>query len=158
MTNECKQQFTLRITQASSTELVVILYEMLLIYLAEGEDACKTGNREELREAVRKAGGCINELMHSLDLKYEPAPALFQLYRYCVRNLAVCEVRREGTCFEEIRQVIQPLHDAYARIAGENRQGPVMNNSQAVYAGLTYGRNTLTENMADQGANRGILA
>ena len=32
-----------------------------------------------------------------------------------------------------------------------------MNNSQTVYAGLTYGRNQLTENMADQGTNRGML-
>ena len=32
MTKEVKQQFTLRITQANSTELVVILYEMALIF------------------------------------------------------------------------------------------------------------------------------
>ena len=30
MTKECKQLFTLRITQANKTELIVILYEMLL--------------------------------------------------------------------------------------------------------------------------------
>ena len=158
MTKECKQQFTLRITQANSTELVVILYEMLLVYLDEGETACKAENREELRESVRKARGCINELMHSLNLEYEPAPALLQLYLYCVRRLALGEVRRDDTCFEEIRRVIQPLHDAYTKIAAENHLGPVMNNSQAVYAGLTYGRNTLTENMADQSPNRGMFA
>ena len=39
----------------------------------------------------------------------------------------------------------------------QNSSGPVMNNSQTVYAGLTYGRNQLTENMADQGSNRGML-
>ena len=33
MTKECKQQFTLRITQANATQLVVILYEMTLQYL-----------------------------------------------------------------------------------------------------------------------------
>ena len=37
MTKECKQQFTLRITQANSTQLIVILYEMTLQYLADGE-------------------------------------------------------------------------------------------------------------------------
>ena len=39
MTKECKQQFTLRITQANSTQLIVILYEMTLQYLADGEQA-----------------------------------------------------------------------------------------------------------------------
>ena len=36
MTKELKQQFTLKITQANKTQLIVILYEMLLIYLEEG--------------------------------------------------------------------------------------------------------------------------
>ena len=39
MTKECKQQFTLRITQANPTQLVVILYEMVLCYLGEMEEA-----------------------------------------------------------------------------------------------------------------------
>lgn len=32
-----------------------------------------------------------------------------------------------------------------------------MQNAQAVYVGLTYGKNTLTENMTDQSMNRGML-
>lgn len=32
----------------------------------------------------------------------------------------------------------------------------VMENVQTVYAGLTYGRNNLNENLADQGINRGF--
>ena len=157
MTKECKQQFTLRISQANSTELVVILYEMLLCYLDEGEEAYDAGEDADFREAVRKARGCLNELLHSLNLKYEPAPNLMQLYLYCIRRLAVCEGRRRKEGFDQIRKVIRPLCDAYSEVAKQNHSGPVMNNSQTVYAGLTYGKNTLTENMADQGANRGML-
>lgn len=157
MTKECKQQFTLRITQANSTELIVLLYEMLLCYLEECEEALKVEDRDEFREAVRKARGCMNELIASLNLKYEPAPALLQLYMFCLRRLAHAEVRKEIQALTEIEDVIRPLHDAYQQIAPLNEQGPVMNNSQTVYAGLTYGRNTLTENMADQGTNRGML-
>lgn len=154
MTKECKQQFTLRITQANSTQLIVILYEMILCYLEEGEAA---QNREELREAVRKARGCVNELIQSLHMEYEPAPTLMQLYLFCIRRLAACEGRGDVQALEDIKKVIQPLRDAYAQIQELNDRGPVMNNSQAVYAGLTYGKNTLTENMADQGTNRGML-
>lgn len=157
MTKECKQQFTLRISQANSTELVVILYEMLLVYLEEGEEAYRQENKLAFREAIRKARGCINELMNSLHPEYEPAPSLLQLYLFCIGRLAVCEIRKENKCFGEIKHVIQPLHDAYAEIAKLNTGGSVMGNSQTVYAGLTYGRNTLTENMADQGSNRGML-
>ena len=154
MTKECKQQFTLRITQANPTQMIVILYEMVLCYL---EEAKQSQNKAELREAVRKARACINELICSLHLEYEPAPALLQLYLFCIRRLAFCEGKGDREVLSEIEKVIQPLHAAYAEIEKLNDRGPVMNNSQTVYAGLTYGRNNLTENMADQGTNRGML-
>lgn len=168
MKKEDRQQFTRRITQANSTELVVILYEMLICYLEDAAEALRQedapdASRQEgalpdaFREAVRKARGCMNELIASLNLKYEPASNLLQLYMFCIRRLALGEARRDAELLAEIKRVIIPLHDAYSRIACQNTSGPVMRNSQTVYAGLTYGRNTLTENMADQGANRGML-
>ena len=39
MKKEEKQDFTLRITQANPTQLVVILYEMLLCYLEDAMQA-----------------------------------------------------------------------------------------------------------------------
>ena len=162
MKKEDKQQFTLRITQANSTELVVILYEMLLCYLEDAREALQPGEdapcgQDEFREALRKARGCLNELVSSLHMEYEPAPALMQLYMYCIRRLDLGEQRRDSEILGEVGRVIEPLCDAYRKLAELNDAGPVMRNSQTVYAGLTYGRNTLTENMADQGANRGML-
>ena len=157
MTSEVKQQFTLRITQANSTELVVILYEMLLTYLQESEEALEDMDKEAFHEGLRKTRGCLNELMGSLHMEYEPAPALLQLYLFCVRRLAAGEVKGELQPLKEVEQVMRPLRDAYRQIAAQNNGGPVMGNSQTVYAGLTYGRTTLTENMADQGANRGMF-
>ena len=153
MTKECKQQFTLRITQANSTQLIVILYEMTLQYLADGEQAA---GEAELVEAIHKARGCVKELLNSLHREYSPAGELSRLYLYCLRRLAACEVRRDRAILEDVRKVIVPLCDAYKQIQDQNTSGPVMNNSQTVYAGLTYGRNQLTENMADQGTNRGM--
>ncbi|WP_251206978.1 flagellar export chaperone FliS [Acetatifactor aquisgranensis] len=162
MKKEDKQQFTLRITQANSTQLVVILYEMLLCYLEDAaealaEDKETKGEPDSFREAVRKARGCLNELIGSLHMQYEPAPALMQLYLFCIRRLALGEQRRDDGILDEVRKVIRPLCDSYRQLAELNSDGPVMRNSQTVYAGLTYGRNTLTENMADQGTNRGML-
>lgn len=158
MKKEDKQQFTLRITQANATELVVILYEMLLCYLEEAEQALLADEKAVFHEAVRKARGCLNELVGSLHQEYEPAPTLLQLYLFCIRRLARAEQRQDSELFGEIKRVIVPLHDAYQQIAGQNSAGPIMGNSQTVYAGLTYGRSSLTENMADQGANRGMFA
>lgn len=158
MKKEDKQQFTFRITQANSTQLVVILYEMLLCYLEDAVQALDRGGEQgDFREAVRKARGCLNELMGSLHMEYEPAPALMRLYLFCIRRLALGEQRGDAGIMGEVRKVIEPLCQAYTKLAEQNSAGPVMQNSQTVYAGLTYGKNTLTENMADQGANRGML-
>lgn len=157
MTREVKQQFTFRITQANSTEMVVILYEMLLSYLEEGREALKNTDNAAFRGAVRMARGCINELIGSLHMEYEPAPTLMQLYLFCIRRLASSEIKNDPDSLGEIEQVIRPLRDAYEKISAQNNSGPVMGNSQTVYAGLTYGKNDLTENLADQGANRGMF-
>lgn len=158
MTKECKQQFTLRISQANSTELVVILYEMLLCYLDESKAALNIGDEGEFKEAVRKSRGCLNELMLSLNMEYEISKQLLQLYIFCIKRLARAEYKKDGTMLEEICKVIKPLHNAYHEVAVQNTQGPVMNNSQRIYAGLTYGRDTLTEDMTDQSTNRGMYA
>lgn len=163
MKKEEKQDFTLRITQANPTQLVVILYEMLLCYLEDAVQALAesgepSGEPDGFRKAVRKARGCLNELIASLHMEHEPAPALMQLYLFCIRRLALGEQRRDSEILGEVGRVIEPLCDAYRKLAELNDAGPVMRNSQTVYAGLTYGRTTLTENMADQGTNRGMFA
>lgn len=121
MTKECKQQFTLRITQANSTQLIVILYEMTLQYLADGEQAADDAG---LAEAVHRARGCIKELLNSLHREYSPAGELSRLYLFCLRRLAVCEVRRDRTILEEIRKVIAPLCDAYRQIQAVSLECP----------------------------------
>ena len=156
MTSVEKQDFTLRISQANSTQMVVILYDMLLCYVRDAQAALEQDDEAELHAAVRRARGCIVELMNSLNLRYEPAPALLGLYGFCIRRLATAESGKRALPLQEMERIIMPLRDAYEQIAGQNSAGAVMGNSQTVYAGLTYGRNSLTENMADQGANRGM--
>ena len=157
MTREDKQQFTLRISQANSTELTVILYEMLLCYIKDAREALVQAEETRLHGAARSARGCLNELLNSLHMEYAPAPELCRLYLFCLRRLALGEYKKDADILGEIERVIRPLHEAYRSIAHKNTAGSVMNNSQTVYAGLTYGREALTENMADQGANRGMF-
>ncbi|MBQ9142121.1 MAG: flagellar protein FliS [Lachnospiraceae bacterium] len=158
MTKEVKQQFTLRITQANSTELVVILYEMALTFLQEARDAGQKQEWIEYKEAIRKTRGCVNELMQSLHFEYEPAKNLYKLYMFCIRRLAYADVRREVKVLDEIESVLVKLKDAYAQIAPNNTSAPVMSNAQTVYSGLTYGKSAvLAEDVTSQSSNRGML-
>lgn len=158
MTKELKQQYTLRITQANKTELIVILYDMILSYLEEAKDAHENADRAGFRDAIRKIRGCNQELIASLHLEYEPAMNLLSLYLYVNRELVRADVHDNPENLENVRTVIEGLREAYVMVAAQDTSGAVMQNTQTVYAGLTYGKGDLTENMADQGTNRGFLA
>lgn len=158
MTKECKQQFTLRITQANKTELIVILYEMILEYISDAKKALAEREIEEFRESLRKVRGCLRELNLSLNLDYELAGRLLSLYMYCNRELTKADIRKEEEPLTHICMVVEKLLAAYRELAKQDTTGAVMQNSQTVYAGLTYDRNSLSEDMTDQGANRGFRA
>lgn len=156
MTKELKQEYTLKITQANKTQLITILYEMLMIYTGEAREAYNANDRAGFREGIRKARGCVNELLASLNFDYELAMNFMQLYLYVNRELAKAEVRNIIEPLENVDKVINGLHEAYEKLGAMDASGPVMENVQTVYAGLTYGRNNLIENLADQGIDRGF--
>ena len=168
MTKEKMQQYTFRISNANSTEMVVIIYEILLDYVAEAKTLAEAEDASGVKEACRKAKSCYQELLQSLDLAYEPAKTLEKLYWQGIRLLAKAQfqmtltyrpnrVEETKQLLLQVEQMIVPIKDAYSKIANQNQNGPVMKNSQMVIAGLTYGKNSLTENMTDQGMNRGML-
>ena len=157
MTKELKQEYTLRITQANKTQLITILYEMVLLYVDEAEDALAADNRMEYKSAIRKIRGCMNELTASLNFEYELAHNFLQLYLYVNKELVKASSHYDKENLEHVRLIIGQLQQAYKAIEDQDTSGPVMGNTQTVYAGLTYGRNTLTENIADSAVNRGFL-
>ena len=156
MTNELKQAYTLRISQANKTELVVIIYEMFLDYVKEAEEALLKADASALKESLRRARNCVNELMESLHLEQEIAQNLMQLYLYVYRELLQCELSKNSEHLGNAKNVIIPLKDAFIKVCEQDDSAPVMSNAQTVVAGLTYGRNDVNESMADQGASRGF--
>jgi len=52
--------------------------------------------------------------------------------------------------------MMRKLHDAYATVSKEDTSGSVMENTQTVYAGLTYGKNQLMESLGNEGSLRGL--
>lgn len=157
MTKELKQEFTLRITQANKTQLITILYEMVLLYLDEAKEACAVEDKAAYKNAIRKIRDCMNELTLSLHLEYELAQNLLQLYQYINSELVKASIHFDTENLAHVESIIKKLHGAYKQIEAQDTSKPIMGNAQAVYAGLTYGRNTLTENISDSTTNRGFF-
>jgi len=157
MTQESIQKYKLRITEANKTELIVILYEMLMDYVRDAIEANKENNREQFRKEIKRARGCVLELMESLHLEYEIAKNYLKIYSYMNRELAMADARNTVEPLEEIMKLTIPLHEAYSEVSKQDTSLPVMANTQSIYAGLTYGKNNLNENLMDQTTNRGFL-
>lgn len=157
MLDEKKQEFTRRISQANATDMVVVIYDIALSYLYDAKSAIDNDDKGALNKATINIRKCINELIGSLNYDYSPAGEMLQLYVYCSKRLVVMSRQCDLDALGEIKVILERLRDAYAQIADTNTSGPVMTNSQSVYAGLTYGRSALNEDVIGSG-NRGFLA
>ncbi len=155
MTKEMKQIFTRRITQANRTQLVVILYDMILTYLKDAAAAQEVGCSQEFKKDMQCARNCISELRGSLDFNYDLSRNLFAIYAFADRELAHDMQGISAQQLSQITGMFQKLRDAYHTISKEDQSQPVMENAQDVYAGFTYGRTDVNESLSHYGSARG---
>lgn len=152
MTDEKKQEYTLRITQANRSQLLVILYEMTESYADDTIDALRSDDDASYKEGIRRIRGCINELMNTLDYRYSPSTQLLELYVYISRELISADLHKDSAKIEEIKGIIGKLKDAFAKASESDESAPLVDHAQQVYAGLTYGKHSLNESVMTQGA------
>lgn len=156
MQKEKKQEFTLRITKANKTQLVVILYDMVLVYLEDALEAFEKEDIKEYRWNIENAKKCMDELLCSLHPEYELAGILRGLYFFYKRELSTAAIQQDSSKVLPVMEMVRELRDSYEQISLQDTSAPIMENAQTVYAGLTYGKDSLNVNLSDQGSNRGF--
>ncbi|MBQ1901889.1 MAG: flagellar protein FliS [Lachnospiraceae bacterium] len=157
MNSELKLDFTRRITQSNSSEIIAILYEIFFVYLEDGREAIENGDFEAAREELRHASTVVQHLKDALNRKYELSAQLYPLYDFCQRAIEKSNYRRNVVGIDEARKVMEPLQEAFRQIANLDQSESVMKNTQTVMAGMTYGRGILNETTVYEN-NRGFLA
>ena len=156
MESSLKQEFTRRLTQCNSGEMIVIMYDITFAYMDEAKRVHKENAHEDYKSAIRKAQGSIDTLIHALNFKYDLAKDLYQLYMYSKNCLAKAMYQNRVDGIEEAERILKSLYTAFCEAAKEDTSGPLMKNAQQVYAGMTYGRTTLNENCMEDN-HRGFL-
>ncbi|MDE7299301.1 MAG: flagellar protein FliS [Lachnospiraceae bacterium] len=153
------QEFTRRVTQASRTELIVIMYDVILEDTAAARRALERDDTAEYERELKHAGRFVNELMGALDYRYGISRELLSLYSYLNKTLIRARMCREIVLLETADAMVQKLRDAFAQVSEQDTSGPMMRNTEQVYVGLTYGRGSLNESYLDpSGAKRGFMA
>ncbi len=69
--------------------------------------------------------------------------------------LVRADIRKDISETERIIGMLKKLQAAFAEVGKEDDSGPMMENTQQVYAGLTYSKSSLNEDMYSNG-NRGF--
>ncbi len=153
------QEFTFRVTQASRTELVVIMYDVVLSDTKEARRVLAEGDIAAYERELKHAGRFLNELMGALDYQYEISYELLSLYSFVNKSLIRACVSRDVLLLDAADRVISGLRESFREVSRQDTEGPVMRNTEQVYAGLTYGKGSLNESLLDPGgAKRGFMA
>ena len=151
-----KQEFTRRLSQCNRGELVVIMYDIVFAYMDEAKKAHESNAYEDYKTAVKKAQTSIDALNKSLDYKYELSRNLHQLYMYAKNCLAKSIYQNRIDGILEAEKILKSLYTSFCEAAKTDTSGPLMSNTQQVYAGITYGRMELNESCIDD-THRGFF-
>lgn len=157
MDNELKQDFTRRLSQCNKGEMIVIIYDIYFAYTKEAKEFYKGKEHEEFKNSIKKAQNTLDELMYSLDFKYPLAKSLKELYVYCKMELSKALYENKLDRVDSANHIMEKLYDGFKEAAKEDKSAPLMCNAHKVVAGMTYGRNDLTENCLND-TNRGFWA
>lgn len=155
MEKEKLQEFTLRITQSNRTQLVVVIYDIILACVEEAEECGKNEDWNRFQETLDKAGSFVKELVGALDFQYEISAQLASLYFYVNRCLVQARRKKDAAELKGVKAVIGGLRDSFEKISETDTSAPLMKNTQAVYEGFTYGRDSRNEVYQPSGSNRG---
>lgn len=157
MKDSLKQDFQRRLSQCNKGEMIVIMYDIVFAYLDEAREAYATENYDDYKTAIKNGQKAVESLINALDFSYDISKELHPLYVTC-RNLlakAIYQNRLDG--IEEAEKILKRLYSSFCEAAKSDTSGPLMRNTQAVYAGITYGKSSLNENLTGD-YNRGFLA
>ncbi len=149
MERSLKQEFTRRLSQCNKGELIIITYDILFAYMNEAKKAFEENNYEAYKKAIKKAQASIDTLNNSLNYQYELSRDLHQLYVYTKNALAKAIYQNRLDGLEEAEKILKSLYVSFCEAVKTDTSGPLMSNTQQVYAGITYGRMDLNENFID---------
>ena len=156
MTKEDIKGYTNRIIQANKSELIVILYDIVLQDLQEAQEYLTESKERDYQKSCNHCLRAVNELMVSLDFKYEISVELFRLYRYVNEVIAKAKTTKDASLLANAYHTMNKLRTSFIKVASEDHSEPVMKNTEQVYAGLTYNKGDLNESLLNASTNRGF--
>ena len=80
------------------------------------------------------------------------------MYVFSKETMAKAIVKNSTDELEDVLAVLKDLYEAFMEASKQDHSLPLMQNTQQVYAGMTYGKNDLTETFQVPETSRGFFA
>lgn len=108
------------IATASPGRLLVMLYDRLVLDVAQGEEALLAGDRVTAADKLQHAQEIIIELRSTLDMSvWSGAAGLAALYAYWLAELIGANVGNDAARARAVREQIEPVRDAWREAAAQ---------------------------------------
>lgn len=146
MTVEEMNIYKMRISQAGIAELTVVMLEMEMQWIKEALDFYENSDMDSFLEAVNKAQSTQVELMNVMNMDNAVATDVYSIFAFVNRQLIEAKIKRQPLDLSRCKRMLERLHESFQKIVSTDTAGPIMLQSEKVYAGLTYGSGGLMEN------------
>ena len=150
--------FTLKIATSNGLGLISILYDIYEEYETDALDNFEAGQVDEAIAALKKCATVVGHLQKDLNFNYKVSGNLYALYDYVQRNVSKSIYKANSEGLIEAKKVMDELGDAFEQLAKEDTSAPLMQNTQSVIAGMTYGKGSLNESILGNQSSRGFWA
>lgn len=155
MDKEAIRTYSYRVSNASRSELIVIMYDMALEYL---QDAVECNDSTEFNTNIKQAKRIVDRLSACLDMRYEISQELFKFYLVTGRMLIKAQTAMDAEIVNRVINMLEKMRKSFNEVTKYDESGSVMKNTQKVYAGLTYSKaGGSNEISSDPVSNRGFI-
>lgn len=98
---------------ASPGDLIVMLYDALIKQIKLSQLFLQNKEYERVNRHLVKAQAIVSALIQSLDLKYDIAADLLQIYDYVLNELIMANTSKNGDLLPDILEIIGDLREAW---------------------------------------------
>ncbi|TCS83304.1 flagellar export chaperone FliS [Tepidibacillus fermentans] len=110
------------VTTASPGELTLMLYNGCLKFIKQAKQAIQEKKIEEKNTNLIKAQNIIRELMATLNMDYEVAKHMMQMYDYMLRRLMEANIKSDIEILNEIEGYVIDFRDTWKEVIQINRR------------------------------------
>jgi flagellar protein FliS len=113
------------VTTASPAALLLMLYDRLVRDLVQAEQSLGDGDLARASSELVHAQEIVAELHSSLDPSgWDGAAGLAALYLFVRSELVAANLRKDGAQVAAVRELVEPLRDAWRQAALQSTQRP----------------------------------